>query len=385
MRFHLPKPLSWWCSVVAVAVLFGLAPAPANSISAQARSASIAIDCSKSQSSIEVSICKDPQLLAGDSLMATLFGASRISAFGKGPSNELSEQRKWLKERATACGGQKGSDQIVCLRRLQDERNDALAVAALFKHPDLSLKTLHQLDPSTAPLIEAVYLYANGPQGADWESSALASERGQLLLLLRPYAERFQSDRDLSFGRDILKDEHIASAEDALKSEKSFASFVQIASAYISDGSVQSPVPCEAFVRRPKLAAMVGPVFGSTLDNMVVSSDCPGTLPPTPNLTRLIDMIRNSWPECEGTIRFFTYRTFVQSVDSALLATEAQLPKRMLARIPRLGGVPVENVQASIAELTTYYEQFDRASSARAPALAKAMVHDIIVNAHRCD
>jgi hypothetical protein len=52
--------------------------------------------------------------------------------------------------------------------------------------------------------------------------------------------------------------------------------------------------------------------------------------------------------------------------------------------MPRLAGVLPQVVQAAIAELTTYYREYGRATEKTAPALAEAMIRDIMTVGHSC-
>src|SRR5437588_326857 len=145
MHFHLNKLPGNVGVLFGIAAVFGVLVTPASAAPTPAQAvAAPSFDCSQAKTTVEVAICGDPELRAGDTLMAELFAAARVSAFGKGPSNELAEQRKWLKSRAAECTGAKGADWLACLRRVQDQRNADLAVAALFRRPDLALKTLYR-------------------------------------------------------------------------------------------------------------------------------------------------------------------------------------------------------------------------------------------------
>lgn len=342
-------------------------------------------DCSRASTRVEKMICHDPSLAAADALMAKLFAATKISSFGEGPSNMVSGQRQWIKDRSAACKGLNPAKQPACLLNDFNERNEELAVAALFAEPELALSTLRSLDPAAAPLLEAVHLYALERPGSDWRSPAMSEKRVQLLQLLQPYADRLRTEEGQSYGRDILKDSNIESADDALKSDGAFAMFVGIASAYIPDGPVPRPLPCAALVRNPNLIAMEEPRFGSTLDNFIVSADCPETLPPAPQLLELVDQINNHWPTCEGTIRFAAYRTFGRAVDEALLGTGQKLPKGRSARVPSLTGVSRQKVEAAVTELTAYYQRYRRAPEQKARALATSSVRTLMDTGHNCD
>ncbi len=367
-----------------IATLLALLFVHASSVATPMRAvAAPSLDCKKARAPVEVSICSDSALRAGDGVMAQLYAATKVSALGLGPSNELAEQRQWLKQRTAQCGGPERHNRIACLRGYQDQRNLELAVAALFRRPDLALRTLYQLDPKGAPLIEAVYVFANEPPGTSWDIPQLAKKRGHLLDLIRSFVARFEHD-DTS-AHDTLRDFGIVTAEDAVKSEEAFASFVQIASAFTESSAESRFVPCEAFVRHPMLIKMEDEAFGSTEDIFVIRSDCSATLPPTPKLTQLVETINNSWPKCEGTIRFGDYRRFATSVDAAKLGTEADLRGTRLTRIPQLKGVPSEEVTAAVAELAAYFRQYGRTSPERAPALANAMIRNIMMDAHICE
>lgn len=365
-----------------VALVVGSASLP-QAVRAQS-SPQPSFDCAKVGTAVERAICGDSALAAADALMARLYARAQVSAFGQGSSNQLAVQRKWLAERDEACRSERGGDLALCLRRMTEERTSDLAVAVVFDEPDLALSTLHRLRPGWAPLVEAVYLYAGEPVGTGWQAPAMAGKRARMLALLEPYARRFSTDADLSYGRDILKDLGISDADGALASESAFASFVEVASAYSEDATF--PVmPCAAVVRHPGLLAATGAVFGSTLDSFVVKADCAATLPPRPKLDQLVDRIVDGWPECEGTIRFAAYRAFDVTVNETMLATEARLAGDLPnAPIPRRRGVSAGLVDAAVAELATYYQGYGRASATAAPDLARIMVRRVMESAHEC-
>src|SRR4051794_12611533 len=209
-------------------------------------------DCAAAKDTIDQTICGDSGLAEADRLMARLYSATKVSAFGRGPSNQLVRQREWLKERAKSCGAadiKPFKSQAECLNGYYTDRNHALAVAALFSEPELALATLKRLDPEAAPLYEAITLYANA--------------RSPPSYLLQPYFDKFQTDEARSYGRDILADDRIRSPAHELASEQKFAEFLKITSAYLRDDPIPRPFPCAAIVRRPGLLAATGPVFGS--------------------------------------------------------------------------------------------------------------------------
>ena len=340
------------------------------------------INCAGAVTLDESAICADPALADADALLARLYERASISAFGKGPSGETISQRQWLQRRD--CKPSASSSRAECLRAAYAERNYELATAIAVRDPDLALPVLRRLDPEGAALIEAVVLVALRPAGTPWQSPVFDRVRPQLVTLLTPYAKRLFDTEEWSYGRDILADEGVRSLDQSLASEKSFTSFVQVTSAYLTEGPViPRPLPCEALVRHPGLAEATGPKFGSTFDNFIVTSDCDAMLPPTPAFDRLVEAIAGSWPECQGTIRFSAYRTFSMAVDVARLASGKAGLK--IARLPSVRGIRRSMVDASLAELSATYVRYGRATSANAAALAREKIAEVLVAAHNCN
>src|SRR5262249_16587034 len=152
---------------------------------------------------------------------------TKVSAFGTGPSNMLATQRKWLADKCSTAD---------CLRYAYPLRIQELAVATLFRDPELALPIIRRFDPDGAPMQEAILLIPNEPVGANWSSPAYAVKRARILALLQPYATRFRDNETFSFGRSMLEAEGIVTAEDALKSENKLATFLKITSAYLDEG-----------------------------------------------------------------------------------------------------------------------------------------------------
>jgi uncharacterized protein YecT (DUF1311 family) len=341
-------------------------------------------DCAAAKDTIDRTICGDSGLAEADALMARLYSATKISAFGRGPSGELAAQRKWLADRAKDCERPRTpwKTRGECLADYNKDRNHALAVAALFSEPDLALATLKRLDPEAAPLYEAIVLYATAP----------TLQRERIAPLLKPYFDKFNANDDLVFGRSILEEDKIRSPVDALQSEHKFTEFLEITSAYLGGDPIPRPFPCAAIVRKPGLLGAMGPVFGSTLDNFVFYPDCDTTLPPLPAFDRLIRKINDSWPDCDGTIRFAAYRGY----DSAQMAARLAGPRELgafarsaagqgKARVRQVRGVPPTLVTATIGELAGYYQTYQKVSPATAKSAARAAVHDLMAGAHACD
>jgi hypothetical protein len=321
----------------------------------------------------------------------SFFSATRVSAFGHGPSSEMAEQRKWLKDREHSCrvpDRQAWASPAKCLTSYYNHRNHELAVASLFTEPPLALETLHKLDPEAASLYEVIALYADGPAEWTWDKSP---QRPRMLQLLQPYFERFQTDKDMVFGREILADAGIKTPADMLKSELNFIEFLQIASAYLQSDPIPRPLPCAAIVRKPELLGASDAVFGSTLDNFIFYPDCAVTLPPLPALDRLVAEINQGWPECDGTIRFSAYRMYDSAQNQARVAQLGDIRRlarspeaRRGVRMPRLRGVSSARIAAAFAELANYYQTYQKAPAGDARVFARFKVHDILASGHNC-
>jgi hypothetical protein len=248
-----------------------------------------------------------------------------------------------------------------------------------------SLLFLFGLALSSAPLASSpAQPTAPGTQS----TTRLAAKRAQLLGLIKPSATALATDNDRSYGRDILKDSGITSPDDALGSDKRFASFAQVASAFLPDGPVPRSIPCAAVLRNPALLGATGAVFGSTLDNFVFATDCAETMPPLPRLDQLVDLVWKHWADCDGTIRYSYYRNFATSVDEARIADRAAII-REAARVrkmqrPARRGFPPTDVAATIDELAVYYVTYRRAPVAAARASASAKVRDMLGNGLGC-
>jgi uncharacterized protein len=382
------KQLSFVCAAAISACAAILASTPAH---AQGK-APPSFSCALAKDPIETAICNDQKLAEADSLMARLFATSRVSAFGFGASNEAAVQRKWLKDRGS-CRVGNGSADKACLESAYHDRNQRLAVAALFTAPDLALATLHQIDPEAAPLYEAILTYAREPVGSDWSGSPLLSKRAQIVRLIEPYLRRFASESDLSFGRDILKDEGVQSPLDALASETKFIDFVKVTSAYLDGEPMPRSMPCAAIVKNPKLLNATSAVFGSTLDNFIMYSDCGETLPALPAVEAVAHRVQQLWPDCQGTIRFAGYRDFwVLLVDGARLASASAITKfahsgrsRRGSAFPVRRGISPQSIRAAIDELASYYRVYRKAQQNDAQVYARSAIRDIANDRQECE
>lgn len=331
--------------------------------------------CSATGSEIERTICATPDLAQADSVMARLFAQARVSAWGSGPSMQLAAQRQWLAERRTCAapaslsqpGGIAG-----CLRSSYRRRNYRLAVAVLLTDR-LARQVLYETDPKAAPLIEAVANYALLPAGAD---------RSAVAKLLAPAFGHFQNDEASRWGRGILKDSGVTTLPEALSSDAKFAGTIQVLSAYAETEITPIVLPCAALLRKPALAEATGPVFGSTMDNFVARTDCDDAMPPLPRLAALTARIRDTWPQCEGTIRFAAFSGYALALTKLRLARPTRGP--VSGALPRLKGVPPGLASAALDEAAAYVQTYRKLPPAPARAQAQALLHGVLSSAHEC-
>jgi len=377
-----------------VAVISAFTVSPVSPAQAQAEApAGPSFSCSQAQSVIEKAICASPALSAADRQMAALYAAAGVSAFGKGPSNQLAVQRAALKEMG-GCAKPSGAQTVAdCLRAAYARRNGALAVATLMVSPDLALSALRAADPAYAPVAEAVQIWASEPKDADWTAASRARQRDRILERLRPFMTNLLTKDDQSFGREILADASgeaitVKRIEDVLISERHFAKFLNVLGPYLPEDdwlgrrpTGRRALPCAALVRHPALLAATEATFGSTMDNFVLDSDCAETLPPIPALDSLEKKLEKAWPSCEGTIRFAAYRMFESAGLEARLGVVKHEGK---AASPRRRGVSKTDVATARAELAAYYATYLGKAPATAAAMADDAIGAILSNAQQC-
>jgi len=386
----------WWIRLSAALALLSAAPPPAL---AQAQAAATTAGgpsfvCGPANTAVERTICASPALAAADRAMATLFALARPGAFGTGGSNQLAVQRDFIKA-MRGCAAPSARETIAsCLQRRYDQRNNDLALAALIDAPDQALPVLRRTDPAFAPLLEALALWVSEPSGADWSTPALRGKRQRISALLTPTLQALQTDESQAYGRDILADPGpggvaVRTIADLFRSERHFAAFLNVVGPYLPDeGWTARPdtgrrnMPCAALVRHPALFAATAPVFGSTLDNFVLDTDCAETLPATPLLAALDRKLMAGWPPCEGTIRFAAYRTYGHAVESARLG---QVPGGPSARPIRRRGVTAGDIAGARAELAAYYTAHLGKSDRDAASLAARALAAVLASAQECD
>ncbi|KMS59313.1 hypothetical protein V474_08855 [Novosphingobium barchaimii LL02] len=362
---------------------------PAQARTDPADKASPSFSCASAQSTVEKAICADPALAAADRDMAALFALARQSAFGSGPSNELVTQRQTLKDMRD-CEKTVGTVLMSkCLAAIYRNRNGELATAVLMRAPETALPILRRVDAGFAPVLEATALWAGEPVNAKWSAPERMAKKKRIMALLQPYLTKLRTNEDQSFGWSILSNPGVsaptvARIEDIFLSDRHFAALLNVLGPYLPEDSgtvITRTLPCAAIVRHPALLEATDSVFGSTMDNFVLRSDCEQTLPPAPALSALDSKINDTWPKCEGTIRFAAYRSYGNALSAARLgrtdhagAPDAAAPNR----------VSLAEIDAARRELVRYYATYLGKSSSDATITANDAIAALLSAAHSC-
>ncbi|MFC4256931.1 hypothetical protein GRI97_14595 [Altererythrobacter xixiisoli] len=378
---------------LALSALFSTIIGFAAPAAAQAQAGSRpSFSCSGSLSPTEQAICADPALSAADREMAALYALSRQSAFGRGPSNQLAAQRAALKSmRECGDGASATLNTEQCLARLYRERNAQLALASVMQAPDAALPALQRADPEFAPMVEAIALWAAEPVDADWNAPARAASRARITSLLAPYLSDLQTNPDRSFGWSILSGDRVdkatvSSTDDLFRSERHFKAFLNVMGPYVTRDDqadlMQRNLPCAAILRHPTLLDATDAQFGSSLDMFVFGSDCADTLPPTPRLNALSDAILDSWPGCDGSIRFAASTHYRFLLDAARLGLNPDAAGGE-PTVPE--GVSPDAIRAAREEMAQYYASYLDKPQADAGRLARDTIAALTAGAHRCE
>lgn len=373
---------AFFLAIVSPGALFGQAGGPTQ--------ASPSFSCSRATGAVEIAICQTPELAAADRDMAMLYAANQVSAFGTGPSNELPEQRRSIQAMQDCATKRMNQTLVDCLRSLYDTRNAELATAAIIRAPSLAVPVLRRIDPGYAGIAEALQIWSSEPQDADWSVPSRAAKRLRVLSLLKPTITGILGDKENYLAREFLVDPapggiSVKRVEDVLISDRHFAMFLNIVGSVLVDDSNANAgrvLPCMAIVRHPVLLSATGPIFGSTMDNTVLDTDCDQTLPPTPILSAFDAKLKKTWPVCDGTIRFATYRTYQVALDAARLGVAEHDPA---AASSSLDGMRPSEIAAVRNELTGYYSRYLGKSRASADAMSRDAINALLKDAHECD
>jgi hypothetical protein len=376
--------------IVTAALLLTAATNPQPDHIAATEATGPSFSCTSACTVVEKAVCADSALASADREMAMLFALARASAFGSGPSNELTSQHQILKE-MRSCEGLPGSLPVgKCLAPLYARRNFELATAVLTRKPDNALPILRRIGPGFAPVLEAVALWAAEPVDASWSAPERATSRKRIAALLSPYLTALQTDEGQSFGWSILSRPGgdfpiVTHVDDIFRSDRHLAVFLNVLGPYLPEetasGVMLRDLPCSAIVRHPDLLNATGAVFGSTMDNFGFRTDCARTLPPTPALFQLDRKILDSWLACDGTIRFAAYRAYGVALDAARLGQSLGMPAEEFDR-PR--GVAVAEIDGAQAELTGYYVKYLAKAPLEAKRMANSAISALLSAAHSC-
>jgi hypothetical protein len=248
---------------------------------------------------------------------------------------------------------------------------------------------LQKLDPSFAPVAEAIQLWTSEPKDTNWAALSLATKRSRIARLLKPEMDDIQTNDANFFAKSILTEPGndgvvILQVDDLFRSERHFATFLSILGAVLPEGVNETgrAIPCAAVVRHPRLLDATASVYGSTMDNSVLNTDCEMTLPPIPALAALDEKIKKAWPECDGTIRFAAYRTYEVSLTSARLGIATHASD---AKTPHLRGVTATDMSAARAQLAAYYTHYLGMQRQASEAMASDAVIGLMKTGQECE
>lgn len=253
--------------------------------------------------------------------MDALYGIARVSVTGEAPSGEIKIQRQWLSDTQKNCLGKK--EPLPCISAAYDDRNDELAVEALFgahgdamgqlrslpsgsaetPNPSVADKNMIADRRKAADLYEAIYQYA--------KASSTASRITNVVPLIAPLFRAIKGqpwDTPISGQR---------SPEDALASDETFAAFLAVAS--VSIGSADIVLPCAALVRRPGLIGLLKSYYGGAIDGHLAGTTCATATTAIPAFDALSTAAMEAQTVCRGTIRFSLFRTTERVLTAARL------------------------------------------------------------------
>ncbi len=380
-----------WAMTILVVAFLGLAFAPV-AVLAGAPTEGPSFSCASAGNAVERAICASPSLSAEDRTMAALYAMAKLSAFGKGPSNERAAQRATVDE-LRKCDRPGGAVPLTdCLEGVYAHRNNDLAIALALRAPDRVLPIIRRDDPPFAPIIEAIGLWASEPRDADWSMPERAAKRARILSVLAPATDIMFARKDAPWGRDILGNGQdgvsVKAPDDLFRSDRHFAFFLNALGPYLPGGlgDRSSPfdrnIPCVAIVRHPALLGATTSLFGSTLDNFVFFNDCGATAPPLPRLVALSTQLDKDWPDCQGTIRFAAYRAAGTAYDEARLGLA---PHTRDAWPRERYGVGAAALAAVRTELADYYATYLGKTAAAAAVMADDALKGIFATTHQCE
>jgi uncharacterized protein len=344
------------------------------------------IDCSKAINYMDKIVCTNADIKAQDATMAELYAVARVSMFGKGPSGEIFKQKTWLYNRKD-CLPLAKDKRTSCVLDQYKARNLQLAFSAMPKVPEAALKVLREQKIKTEPVYEALTIFASEPDGSVWFSPDLQANQAKIIDLISPVIEDLKTEGDAEhpnkrFATQLLGDAGISKASDVFASSGDFAGFLRAATF-----ESQTPLPCGYVITRQALLDSTNANFGASPDNFIMISNCSITAPPTPKFQTLLKKIWDSWPNCEGTIRFGAYRNFNVSADRVLSPSLRVIDDYKITKVEDQGliGVNKKNIRAAELEMTAYYVKYLGATQSKAAQFAKGQIIELMSAAHQCE
>ncbi len=335
--------------ILSFSVLLGVILSAPFSFAQSPNNVSPSFDCAKATSPMEKKICSNKNYAKYDVVINQLYQKAKLSAFATGPSNQLKQQREWVKGRDTCLKSVGDVDN--CLEYSFKERIIELSVADLFTDFDYSIAQIEKLQPNSAPFYRAIHEYISQEQSKDRDT--------QIVNWLQPYYEKLQ--KEYEYPASILTDLEINKISDTISSDKSFGTSIAILGIALDE---QLIMPCTALFKKPELISSMSAYFGSSYDGQLIRNDCYATLPPLPNLSNLNSKIMKAMPQCEGTIRFAIYRDNSKTLDEIMLAQfDALLDKDSKSKTISSDTAKLIKsnntlYKATIDELSYYYLQY---------------------------
>lgn len=324
---------------------------------------------------VDAVVCKDAKLAADDRRLTALYAATRDAAIGAGASQQLTWQRKWLKDTHTECAAaawarhQAYKTQRDCIADAYNTRLDELATAALFSDHADAMAVIRETSPADAAIYEAIYQYAT--------TDDARARAAKVVPLIAPVYAGLDAEHKTAFTDNGGP----ATAADAVKSDAAFGTFVNVTVSELEHSVMWS---CAAFVKRPGLLDALGPMYGSTRDNFLPQADCDEmTAPQIAPFNDFMTTTLQNAPDCGGTIRFAGGREFYRMRTAALLHRPEQWAKYKAAdgdkpesTFRRKHAADISKAQATLA---AYYVQVLHLDAATANRDA-GKITDVLIN-----
>jgi uncharacterized protein len=305
-------------------------------------------DCAMAKTIIEKKVCNNPEISQMDNSISQLFKGAKVSALGYGASNQLQQQRDWIKARNNCINSNDNVDN--CLKYQHSSRIIELAVANLFTDYANSIAQIEKIQPANVPFYRAIHSYIALLQSNSRDTAILED--------LKPFYNKIQ--KDYEYPASVLADE-VKIFADIVKSDKSFGTSITILGIASDE---QLIMPCAAIYKKPEIISVLSAYFGSSYDGQLIRDDCDANLPPLPKFNALNGKIINAMPICEGTMRFAVYRENAKNFSAIklgrfdLLADKKSLAKKQSAKTMKFTIKNANLYNAALSELVIYYQNY---------------------------